>query len=106
MTLLDGFYFDVLQQPAWLYLLPCLIVLLILEILRKSPGALVVSTGARLKLLARRAPLSGAVRFVGGDGRSHGRLSDSERSGRCGGYHALCGCVGKHGPTGLSHRSR
>lgn len=54
MTLLDGFYFDVLQQPAWLYLIPGPLVLLVIEILQKSPGALVVSTGSRLALLAHK----------------------------------------------------
>ncbi len=50
----DPFFFDILRTPAWLYLVPLPIVLLIVEVLRKSPGLLVISTGSRLKELAHR----------------------------------------------------
>lgn len=49
-----AFPFDALRQPFWLYLAPIPVVLLLLELWRKPPGVLVISTGSELRRLNAR----------------------------------------------------
>lgn len=53
MTVIDWFSFKALQQPAWLWLTPLLLVLLVAEWRAKAPASLRMSTGARLAHMIR-----------------------------------------------------
>jgi len=51
----DSLIFDTLRHPAWLYLAPLPLLLLVAEIRRRPPGVLVISTGSVLRRLNPRA---------------------------------------------------
>ncbi len=52
--MLDWFYFDALRHPLWLCLAPLPVLLLLAEVFRKTPGVLLMSTGAQLRRLSQR----------------------------------------------------
>ncbi len=57
MVGLDLFQFNALTQPAWLWLIPLPIALLVAETWGKSPGAIRMSTGGRLVRLVQEGPI-------------------------------------------------